>query len=299
MIVAPIVLFTYNRPDHTSEVIRSLAANKEAAKSDLIVFSDGPKSDADIQNVNSTRKIVQSISGFRSVKVFESEKNKGLANSVIEGVSKVIEQYGKIIVLEDDLVVSPEFLSYMNHFLEVYKNEDKVISIHGYVYPVKTHISTPFFIRGADCWGWATWKRGWDLFESDSEKLYKQIATNKKWADKFDFEGTYPYLKMLKDQADGKIDSWAIRWYASAFLNDKITLYPPATLVDNIGMDGSGIHSGKNLMFAKETDNIRDIQLHEKPNRVVESRKMVLGFEEFFRNLKPSLIKRLINRIKR
>jgi hypothetical protein len=299
MTLAPIVLFTYNRPDHTSEAIRSLAANKEASKSDLIVFSDGPKSDADIQNVNSTRKILQSISGFKSVKVFESEKNKGLANSVIEGVSKVIEQYDKVIVLEDDLVVLPEFLSYMNHFLEVYKNEDKVISIHGYVYPVKTNVSTPFFIRGADCWGWATWKRGWDMFEADSEKLYKQIATNKKRADKFDFEGTYPFLKMLKDQADGKIDSWAIRWYASAFLNDKITLYPPATLVNNIGMDGSGIHSEKNTMFAREADNLRDIQLHKKPDRKVESRKMVLGFQEFFRTLKPSLIKRLINRIKR
>ena len=249
MTLAPIVLFTYNRPFHTEKTLQALKACNLAAESDLVIFSDGIKNDSDQEKVQKTREIIRSIEGFKSIEIIESEKNKGLARSVIDGVTYVINKYSRVIVLEDDLVVTPNFLSYMNYYLEEYENEERVISIHGYVYPIETSSNAPFFIQGADCWGWATWKRGWDLFDEDAGKLYNAISKNKELSKRFDFDGSYPYLKMPKDQIDGKVDSWAIRWYASAFLKNKLTLYPSISLVENIGMDGSGTHVGKTIKF--------------------------------------------------
>jgi hypothetical protein len=144
--------------------------------------------------------------------------------------------------MEDDLVVSPDFLEYMNQALELYANNDEVISIHGFMYSVPPALPQTVFLRGADCWGWATWRRGWELFEPDSQKLLKELDKSPDRA-QFDFDGAFPYRQMLKDQAAGTIDSWAVRWYASAFLANKLTLYPGQSLVENIGQEGSGTHS--------------------------------------------------------
>lgn len=264
---AAIALFVYNRPWHTKQAIEALQKNKLAKESDLIIFSDGPKgegresvvanqisavggqktdhrqpiTDYRIQEV---REYIRTITGFKSLRIVERERNLGLANSIISGVTEVVNKYGKIIVLEDDLVTSPYFLQYMNDALNLYENEEKVISIHGYVYPIEGLPET-FFLKGADCWGWATWKRGWDLFEADGKKLLTQLK-EKKLLKRFDFDEAYPYTKMLKDQIEGKNDSWAIRWYASALIHDKLTLYPGKSLVKNIGTDSSGTH-GDNL----------------------------------------------------
>jgi hypothetical protein len=144
--------------------------------------------------------------------------------------------------MEDDLVVSPDFLEYMNQALELYANNEDVISIHGFMYSVPPVLPQTVFLRGADCWGWATWHRGWELFEPDSQKLLKELDNSPDRA-LFDFDGAFPYRQMLKDQAAGIIDSWAVRWYASAFLANKLTLYPGQSLVENIGQEGSGTHS--------------------------------------------------------
>ena len=152
-----------------------------------------------------------------------------------------MNQYGKIIVIEDDLVTSPFFLRFMNDSLELYKTKNSVISIHGYTYPIEQCLPATFFLRGADCWGWATWKRGWDIFELDGEKLLRELRVNK-LSHLFDYDSSYPYTKMLKDQINGDNDSWAIRWYASAFLSNKLTLYSGVSLVHNIGNDSSGTH---------------------------------------------------------
>lgn len=140
------------------------------------------------------------------------------------------------------MITSPYFLQYMNDALSLYKDIEEVISIHGYSYPVKRTLPDTFFLRGADCWGWATWKRGWKLFNLDSSDLYQQLQVNQQCYT-FDFEGTHSYCKMLKNNIQGKNDSWAIRWYASAFLRNKLTLYPGRSLIHNIGNDGSGSHS--------------------------------------------------------
>lgn len=239
---APIALFVYNRPVHTKLTINALASNVYAKDSELIIFSDGPKAESDKEQVAEVRNFIRTISSFGSIRVLESQVNKGLARSIIEGVTEVLKSSETIIVLEDDLVTSPHFLQYMNEGLDLYQHEEKVISIHAYMYPVKQELPETFFIRGADCWGWATWKRSWQLFEPDGAKLLRQLQ-DQNLALEFNFYGSYPYLKMLEDQIKGRNNSWAIRWYASAFLANRLTLYPGTSLVQNIGHDGSGVHS--------------------------------------------------------
>lgn len=236
--LAPIALFVYNRPEHVQKTVESLAKNDLSAQSDLFVFADGPRERDDPENIRRVREYIQSIRGFRSVNIREREQNAGLARSIIYGVTQVVSEAGRVIVLEDDLVCSPFFLKYMNDALELYENDDRVISIHGYIYPVATSLPETFFLRGADCWGWATWKRGWDLFEADGRKLLSEM-TQRKLGKQFDFDGAHPYTKMLDQQIKGKNDSWAVRWHASAFLADRLTLYPGQSLVQNIGSFGT------------------------------------------------------------
>lgn len=245
---APILLFVYNRLWHTKQTIGALQKNELACQSDLIIYSDGAKKPDDIAKVKEIRCYSKSVSGFRSIRVVEREKNYGLAENIISGVTEIVNQHGKVIVLEDDLVTSSFFLNYMNAGLELYENDEDVISIHGYMYPVKKRLPETFFIKGADCWGWATWKRGWDLFNCNGQELLEMILSRKKEKE-FDFNNSYPYVQMLKDQIAGKNNSWAVRWYASAFLADKLTLYPSRSLVNNIGFDGSGSHCGTGEKF--------------------------------------------------
>lgn len=239
---APVVLFAYRRPDHLKQALASLAACTGAQSTEITIYCDGPKEESDREAVNEVRQLAKAVQGFNQVRVIERERNLGLAESVISGVSEVLTHCDRVIVMEDDLVVSPDFLEYMNQALDLYKNDDQVISIHGFMYTVPPTLPPTVFLRGADCWGWATWRRGWDLFESDSSKLLKQLEKSPD-RDDFDFGGAFPYLQMLRDQAEGKIDSWAIRWYASAFVANKLTLYPGQSLVQNIGQEGSGTHS--------------------------------------------------------
>lgn len=246
--LAPIVIFAYNRLNHIRLVINSLLNNEYVSDSDLFIFSDGARNNDRLHEVLSVRNYLKSIKGFKSVHIIEREQNFGLANNIIEGVTPVVNQYGKVIVLEDDLVVSPYFLKYMNEALDLYEKEEQIACIHGYVYPVRRQLPETFFIKGADCWGWATWKRGWDLFCSDGKVLLNEIE-KRNLKKEFDFNNSYPYLRMLKHQIEGKNNSWAVRWYASAFLHNKLTLYPGRSLVQQIGLDGSGTHCGVNEMF--------------------------------------------------
>lgn len=248
MSLAPISLFVYNRLGHTKKTIEALRKNKLASESDLIIFSDAAKNETGAESVKVLREYLKTITGFKSIIIVERSENFGLAKSIISGVTEVISQYGKIIVLEDDLITSPYFLEYMNDALDMYEKDEEVISIHGYVYPVKQKLPETFFLKGADCWGWATWKRGWDLFESDGKKLLAEIK-KRKVEKEFDFNGVYPYVQMLKGQILGFNNSWAIRWYASAFLNNKLTLYPGHSLISNSGFDDSGTHTGKTDAF--------------------------------------------------
>ncbi|MFN7085987.1 MAG: glycosyltransferase family 2 protein [Burkholderiales bacterium] len=251
MTFAPVALFAYDRPSHLRQAVEALLDNPEARESRLVVFSDGPRNERSRKAVTEVRLYARQITGFASVDIIEREENWGLARSIIDGVSSMCARYGRVIVLEDDIVTSRHFLRFMNDALDLYQNDERVISIHGYQYPVNSALPETFFLKGADCWGWATWKRGWDLFEPDGRILLQELRA-RELAQRFDFDGAYPYTRMLENQISGKNDSWAIRWHASAFLKGKLTLYPGRSLVRNIGLDGSGTHCSTAGEFAAD-----------------------------------------------
>ena len=293
---APITLFVYNRLSHVKNVVQSLKRNVLATSSELIIYSDGPKNEKDSNKIYKIRKYLKEIKGFKNVKIIERSKNYGLSKNVINGVSTIVKKYKKIIVVEDDLVVNKYFLKYMNNNLNLYEKDKKVASIHGYVYPIKNiknkiHVNS-FFIKGADCWGWATWLRAWKNFDKNGERLLKKINKQKKIKE-FNFNDTYNYYQMLKDQVSNKNDSWAIRWYASSFLKNMLTLYPTSTYVKNIGIDRTGKNSNLDLL------NLGNKRLYSvnhkiKKQSVEESQIVRKMFEEFFKNKKIFKIKNLI-----
>ena len=246
MQLAPVVLFVYNRLQHTRQTVAALQQNELAADSELIVFSDGPHSEADLSKVLDVRDYLQTITGFKTVTVRQREKNFGCERSMVEGISEVVNAYGRIVVLEDDIVTSPFFLRYMNEGLEFYRNETKVACIHGYLYPLKAKLPETFFLQGADNWGWGTWKRGWELYEADGRKLLSELKA-RKLTRSFDFDGQFGYTRMLETH-----DTWDVHWYASAFLRGKLTLYPGRSLVRNIGFDSSGTHCGSTDIFSTQ-----------------------------------------------
>lgn len=291
--LAPIALFVYKRPDHLARVAQALAQSPDARLSRLFVFSDAPKNAAAQAQVAEVRAAVRSITGFQSVEVIEQALNKGVARSIIDGVGDLTARFGKVIVLEDDLLPAPHFLRYMNDALDKYVDEEEVISIHGYAYPVSDPLPETFFLRGADCWGWATWKRGWDLFDPDGSKLLRELE-RRELTREFDLDGSYPYTQMLRDCIAGRNDSWAIRWYASAFLNGKLTLYPGSSQVQNIGADGSGSHVGSTRSFEHrrwgEYVALGDIPL-------VESAVARQAFSAYLAELSAPRLRRLFGRV--
>lgn len=277
---APIILFVYNRLSHTQQVVAALKENLLSAESELYIYADAAKNVGALQAVNELRNFLTTITGFKSVHICLRETNLGVDDNIILGVTEVISIHGKAIVLEDDLVTSPWFLKFMNEALDFYENQDEVASIHGYVYPVQQKLKEVFFIKGADCWGWATWKRAWDLFEHDGAELLEKISTQGLQKE-FDFEDTYLYFKALEQQAIGHTKHWDIRWYASAFLSEKLTLYPGRSLVKNIGHDASGTHCGHS--------NSYDVTLSLTPlsveTEVIADQQAYHIFADFMRKL--------------
>lgn len=293
--LAPIALFVYKRPLHTHQVIEGLRTNPEASHSDLFVFSDAAKDEIANEDVAAVRTLIRGIRGFRSLAVVERDTNLGLARSIIAGVTELIVRYGRVIVLEDDVIPSKHFLRYMNDALEKYRNVPEVASIHAYSYPVKRPLPETFFLRGADCWGWATWDRGWQVFEPDGSKLLARLYESGQQR-AFDMDNSYPYTQMLKDQVSGRNDSWAIRWHAAAFLNGLLTLYPGSSQVQNIGADGSGTHGGSTGVFSHASWG-RPILIDDIP--VEESKEARDVCVEFLRSLQPSLHRRMWKQIRR
>jgi hypothetical protein len=281
MSLAPIVLFVYNRPDHTRKTLESLQNNILASESELFIFSDGSKNDAAIETVNKVREYIKSIQGFKNITIIERQENLGLANSVISGITEIINKYGKVIVLEDDMILSKYFLKYMNDTLDIYENKDEVISIHAFAQPLEGGIPDTYFLRCTGCWGWATWKRGWNLFESDGQKLLNEIK-EKKLKKVFDINGSYPFTQMLEDQVKGLNNSWAIRWHASALLNDKLTLHPGKSQVKNIGFDGAGVHCGISDDF---NVNIEDIPVIIKEIPLKENLYVRTKFQNYLKSV--------------
>lgn len=289
----PVLLFVYDRPEHTRKTVEALQQNILKKNTDLIIYSDAARTQDNKDSVLAVRMYVAGIKGFRSVSVHYRPYNFGLAKSIIEGVSEVLVSHEAVIVLEDDMVTSKYFLTYMNDALERYAEDERVVSIHGYVYPVAQTLPEAFFIPGADCWGWATWKRGWKCFNPDGQYLLDELK-RRNMVHAFDLNGAYSYSKMLEGQIKGKNDSWAIRWYASAFLAGKLTLYPGRSLVYNIGNDNSGRHCGESdqfdIVLSKTPINIDQI-------KVESSQEALQAFEVFLKKSTKSVLKRVIFRL--
>lgn len=246
--LAPIVLFVYNRPWHTRQTLESLSNNRLSVQSQLYIFSDGPKlnaSSVDIEKIEKVRQLIREKKWCKEVEIIEYEKNSGLANSVITGVTKVLDKHEKIIVLEDDLILSTGFLKYMNEALNLYNEEDSVMHVSAYMFPIKKTLSETFFLRNTSCWGWGTWKRAWKHFNPDSKFLLNKILLDKEREIRFNQNNLFSYTSMLKENSEGLNDSWDIRWYASTFLQNGICLHPRRSLVRNIGHDISGVHCKK------------------------------------------------------
>ena len=259
--LAPIVLFVYNRPWHTLQTLEALAKNELADKSHLIIYADGPKesaNDDDLKKINEVRAIIRETDWCKTVEIIESDINQGLANSIINGVTTVVNKFGKIIVLEDDIVPSRGFLKYMNVALNLYEDNENVGCIHAWNYhlPKNKIANTTFFLKGTDCWGWGTWKRTWKLFNPDSTFLYNEIKNKNLIAD-FNRKHTINYYKMLEDQMNQLIESWAIRWDASLLIAEKYCLYPFAPLVKNIGFDNTGVHCGNLNIIQKPIKTLK------------------------------------------
>jgi hypothetical protein len=239
---APIALFVYRRPDHLVRTVDALRANAEADQSELFIFSDAAKNEATAADVTEVRRLLPTVTGFKTIDVVRRDRNFGLASNITAGVSAVLECHDSVIVLEDDLVVSPFFLRFMNAALSQYRDEPRVGSISGYCYPLDRPVGETFFIRGADCWGWATWRDRWRVYNPDGRELLAQLRS-RVLTDAFDFGGAMGFTRMLEEQIAGKNDSWAVRWHASCFLRDLLILYPGRSLAVNIGHDGTGTHS--------------------------------------------------------
>ncbi|MEP5566533.1 MAG: glycosyltransferase [Halioglobus sp.] len=282
---APIVLFVYARTEHTRRTVESLLRNTGAADSELIIYADGARSSKDEAAVEEVWRYVNSVAGFKSVLLRRREKNLGLAESIISGVTEVLSEFERIIVLEDDMEVSKHFLNYMNEGLDRFSNDERVASIHAYCFPVTMPLPELYFLRGADCWGWATWRRGWQLFNGDGAYLLSELQRRNLLSD-FDYGGTFPYSQILRDQIAGENDSWAIRWYASIFLENKLSLNPGSSLLRNIGTDASGTHCDVTALY--------DVRVSERAVvfddiEVQDSAPARLAIERFFRASTPGI----------
>ena len=246
---APILLFVYNRPEHTRRCIESLTRNALAADSTLYIYADGPKDTTQQTAVDEVRSYLRTISGFKTVNLIERKENWGLARNIIDGVTTQVNHYGKVIVLEDDLVVAPYFLQFMNDALETYKDEPKVGHIQACDFTQDPSLPETFLIKWTGSWGWATWERAWKHFNPNGKALLEELE-QRKLTYTFDFNGKYGFTRMLRRQIEGKNNSWAIRWNASLFLKDILSLNVGRSLVQNEGFDGSGTNCGGGGLYA-------------------------------------------------
>ena len=251
---APIALFAYKRADKLKLCIEALSKNKYADKTDVYIFSDGYKGDQDKAQVEEVRDYIKSIlekNEFAQVEVIKRDKNWGLANSIINGVTQIINQYGKIIVVEDDLITSPDFLSYMNEGLDFYKDLKQFGSISAHTYPIKAleKYNKDIYVTGkGECWGWGTWKDRWENVDWSVSDFVEYFAVKKM---RKQFDSLEKGLdNMLVQQMNGKLDSWAVRWCYHLFKKGLLTVYPRVSKTKNIGFDGSGTHCGDTQTMA-------------------------------------------------
>jgi hypothetical protein len=297
---APVVLFVYNRPLHTRRTVESLQKNTLARESELVICSDAPKNPEARESVREVREYIKTISGFKSVRIVERDRNWGLANSIIDGVTTVVNQYGRIIVLEDDLVTAPHFLEYMNAALRHYESDLKAFSVGAYNFPKQTmpipsdYAWDTYASYRCCSWGWATWIDRWKRVDWNME-YYETFKRDRCAQESFN-RGGPDMSGMLKMQYDGRIDSWAIRFCYAHHANHMHCIYPVKTLVMNIGQDHSGVHCGVNPQWEHESFDEQWTPSKFCPADNIDA-QIVRKFYEAFVPPKRSLVTRILRRL--
>lgn len=308
---APVVLFTYNRPEHTRRTIEALAANELADETELYIFSDAPKNEKAVENVNAVREYVATLPSkglFQSVSLIFREENCGLAKNIIAGVTEIADRYGRVIVLEDDLITNKFFLRFMNAGLDRYEKEKQVKGISGYSFfddnradkLIKNGVIRDSYLTeiAGISWSWATWADRWESFDKDA-KGWERLITDAAYRKKFNYDNTYNFYGILKaQQQDAGTNSWAIRWYYTNFLQNGLYLCPSKSLVGNDGWDGSGVHCGEGAapvaVHTLQTDKAIEqfpTELRELPEVRKHLKKELIKISE------PDMIKRIYHNV--
>ncbi len=300
MSLAPIALFVYNRPSHTLQTLQALEQNILAKQSKLYIFADGLKKMAAPSQKEDWEKVQTLIRAEKwcgEVEIIEAFENKGLAQSITEGVGKLLDKYGKVIVLEDDLLTSIGFLEYMNAALDLYEKSERVFAVSAYTYPADFEAvkGNTFFLQWICSWGWATWADKWQIYEKNIHTLLQKFD-NQVLIDKFNFRYYYSY-ETLQAQAAGKVNSWAVRFHASVFWADGLSLFPKKSLVRNIGFDGSGVHSTETNYYEKsEITNFIEV----KPIEIAENLRARKALEKSFqREYQPTFWQKIQRNMKK
>jgi hypothetical protein len=297
MTLAPIVLFVYNRPWHTQQTLEALAKNDLADQSKLYIYADGAKADAtedDLKKISEVEELIHSRKWCGDLEFIKRDHNYGLADNIVDGVTTIVNKYGKIIVLEDDIVTSPGFLKYMNDALDLYENEDKVMHISGYMFPVKKKLPSTFFYQPTTCWGWGTWSRSWSLANFDSQYLLEKFIDAQQIQD-FNINNTYPFFTHLRENALGTMKTWAVRWYANVFINNGFSLHPFPSLVNNIGNDGLGENCGTSNKY--DWNNLAEKNDVGKV-KIKQNRKALYSMQHFNNGNKTNICKKIITKAK-
>jgi hypothetical protein len=294
---APIAIFAFNRPNHLAHCLQSLERCVGLENSEGTIFIDGARNDQEADVVSSSVGVALKFASKYNFKVEARQENFGLAKSITSGIDEMFSLSSKLIVIEDDLILAKGFLDFMNKGLSRYENNSGVASISGYQYPIEKELHTSVFLRGADCWGWATWKDRWEQTSFSGKELLNQIRT-KKLANEFNLEGSNNYVDLLEKQILGEINSWAILWHASMFLQNRLSLYPPYSLVSNEGGDGLGTHFGNNQLYSQKISDEMDFLLPSSIEQSEEYRDALIEFYQ--KNFKRfTFSQRILGKLKR
>jgi len=296
MTFSPVVLFVYNRLWHTRKTVEALKANELAKLTDLIVYSDAPANPEEFSKVQDVRDYIRTITGFKNVTVIQREQNLGLAANIVCGVTQVVNRYGSVIVLEDDIVTSSSFLIFMNQMLEYYRSNKNIWHISGWNYPIDSDgLDDVYCSRVMNCWGWATWSDRWCHFQKNPDYLDKYWSDRKKY--RFDLDGSGIFWSQVTANRRREINTWAIFWYATIFERNGLCLNPSITFVDNIGHDGSGVNcakaEGNFQVFLNTKDKFQVI------DNVVESELAIRRVKKYYKSQRKPLMLRLFSRLKK
>jgi len=300
-----VAVFAYNRPKQLAGLFESILAAELSNTYPYYVFADGPKSgvSGEAEKIEEVREVCRRYSSFLDMTIQCSATNQGLAQSVVRGVGSVLGNHERIIVLEDDLNINRHFFRFMSIMLDRYSNANEILQISAWMVPARGRLPPVGFYRVPGSWGWATWRRAWKLYDHDLPKLISGVS--KKGIRQFNADGVFDHFNTLLENERGQKDTWAIRWYASMYINGGFALYPSSTLVSNLGFDGSGTNCGVGtLPYSKPSSVDFGSWQSECIAFQGESLAYAQAFERFYGELishwtRISMWKRVINRLRR